>query len=390
MHLARVFDEGGEHGKRPSVSRPPVPEHEVERVVEYLRNGKVVMAARSFAPDQVDPSRGDKVPLIFHTDGTWVWAGAVYYYLKEHGIPPQPELVHHIRTRNFQPAEVGDTAMDAAIEIATGQREPDPPVPLPPPGPPQPGPPPAPFPGPFQGPGAVPFGGPPPAPPAPAWPPGFGQPYPGGPAPFPPGAPPMPPPHAQVAPPDEWAAELQRRLKELGVDSGAYRIGEVVDGAWCMVPEGGRWAVFQSRHGERRRHAMFDTPEQAATYLVGGLLFKPGHKSKDGAIEPLPGEPPLTLFRNRQMIELPPGTTVDRYGDNSGNVAFTAGTPLPQRSLPPDWANRPYQMFRLQRPLKVLMGVTLPSFDQPGGGTAYIFERSFAELLADGSLVVAR
>ncbi|MFC7731441.1 hypothetical protein [Actinomadura keratinilytica] len=111
-----------------------MPEHEVERVVEYLRNGKVVMAARSFAPDQVDPSRGDKVPLIFHTDGTWVWAGAVYYYLKEHGIPPQPELVHHIRARGFQPAEVDDAAMDMAIEIATGQREPDPPVPLPPPG----------------------------------------------------------------------------------------------------------------------------------------------------------------------------------------------------------------------------------------------------------------
>ncbi|MFD0540822.1 hypothetical protein ACFQY7_50440 [Actinomadura luteofluorescens] len=37
------------------------------------------------------------MPLTFHTDGTWVWSGAVAYYLTEHGVPPEPDLVAHIR-----------------------------------------------------------------------------------------------------------------------------------------------------------------------------------------------------------------------------------------------------------------------------------------------------
>lgn len=104
-------------------------------------------------------------------------------------------------------------------------------------------------------------------------------------------------------------------------------------------------------------------------------------------IKPLNGEPPLTLFRHKKMIELAPGTEVDRFGDPNGNLAYTVGTPFEERSLVPSWINRPYRVYRLRRPVEVLTGVAVPWFEQPGGGTAYLFPKAIEEMLADGSLV---
>lgn len=74
----------------------------------YLRHGPIVMAARSNAPDRLDPARGEAVPLTFHTDGTWVWSGAVAYYLSEHGVPPEGDLVAHIHANGFEVPAVDD------------------------------------------------------------------------------------------------------------------------------------------------------------------------------------------------------------------------------------------------------------------------------------------
>jgi hypothetical protein len=104
-------------------------------------------------------------------------------------------------------------------------------------------------------------------------------------------------------------------------------------------------------------------------------------------IGPLAGEPPLTLFRHKQMFELPAGTEIDRYGDQAGNLVYVAGTPFPERSLVPSWINRPYRVYRLRRPLEVLSGVAVPWFEQPGGGTAYLLPKAIEEMVADGVLV---
>ena len=409
IRRARVFDQMGPDGGRPSVSRPPVPPDEVAPLVEYLRKAPVVMAARSLAPDQIDPSRGDRVPLSFHTDGTWVWAGAVAYYLEQHGIPPEPDLVAHARAQGFRVPELDDDTLDAASAAVTGRPVPprtvadldparatgehpsgpasaaEPAEPAEPAGPaagsvsaPAPtvvagqtsgaavaseaasGPDPAPVPGAAAASRSAPGSGPDPAP-------------------------------ASVSGPSPVVSALERRLKELGVAPDAYRIGEAADGAWSLLPEdGGGWAVFRTEDGERHDRVRFDAEEQAAAYLLGSLLFEA--PAADGGvearpIEPLAGEPPLTLFRERREVELPAGTQVDRYGGEEGNVTYALGTPFAERSLPPDWANRPYWAYRLERPLRALTGVAVPWFDQPGGGTAYVLERSLADLVADGSLV---
>ncbi|MFI6517275.1 glycohydrolase toxin TNT-related protein [Spirillospora sp. NPDC050679] len=371
VRKARVFDHLGPDGEGPSVSRPAVPQEEVERLAAYLRGAPVVLAARSYAPDQLDPARGDRVPLTFHTDGTWVWSGAVGYYLEEHGLPPEPDLVGHIRAAGFRVPEVDETAMDAANAAVTGR----------------------------------------------------------------------PAPEARPDAAGHWLERLDERLEELGVDPGTYRIRETAEGAWCLVSEERRWSVFRLEDGERRRESVFDEAGQAAAHLLGSVLLAPRESRRapvvpappvpappvpappvpappvpappvpappvptppvpepqpdetrqqwmGDAIQTLPGEPPLTLFRERRMVELQPGAMVDRFGDATGNLVYAAHTPFEQRSLPPDWAGRPYHLYRLERPMWVLAGVAVPWFEQPGGGVAYVLPRSVKELVDEGAVAEA-
>lgn len=109
--------------------------------------------------------------------------------------------------------------------------------------------------------------------------------------------------------------------------------------------------------------------------------------TQDWPIQPLYGEPPLTLFRGKRMVELPDGTEIDRFGDPEGNLTYVVGTPFESRSLVPDWVNKEYHSYRVQRPLEVLTGTAIPWFEQPGGGTAYLLPHAVEDLLEDGYLV---
>ncbi|MFI0371307.1 TNT domain-containing protein [Actinomadura sp. 1N219] len=330
LRRARIFDHAGPDGARPAVSRPPVPEDEVERVTEYLRQGAIVMTARSNAPDRLDSSRGAAVPLTFHTDGTWVWSGAVAYYLTEHGVAPEADLVAHIRANGFQVPAVDDDTMHAANAAVTGRTVPervrtDEPQDAE-----------------DQG--------------------------------------------SREEPEIDWTDALQHRLDQLRVDRAAYRIKDTAEGVWCLLQEDDRWTVFQMRDGEKRKEVTFDDTEQAAAHLLGCLLLDPRNTVQTGPFEPLRGEPPLSLLRDRHVMELAAGTEVDRYGGSEGNVTYAARTPYPRRSLPREWQDRPYHVYRLQRAEETLTGTAVPWFGQPGGGTAYVFRRSIAELMADGVL----
>ncbi|MCP2261553.1 Protein of unknown function (DUF4237) [Streptoalloteichus tenebrarius] len=101
---------------------------------------------------------------------------------------------------------------------------------------------------------------------------------------------------------------------------------------------------------------------------------------------PLPGEPPLRLYRDKRVATLPPDTEVDRFGGDGGNVVYAAATPFRQRSLPREWANRSYRVYRLRQFVEVVTGTAVPWFGQPGGGTAYVLPKAVDELLAEGVL----
>ena len=58
-----------------------------------------------------------------------------------------------------------------------------------------------------------------------------------------------------------------------------------------------------------------------------------------------------------------------------------------RRSLPPDWVNRPYHLYRVRRPIEALTGEAIPWFDQPGGGTAFVLPTSLEDLIGNGIVV---
>lgn len=121
LRTAEVFD-GSDGAGRPIADRPVVGPQERDQVIEYLERAPIVLAARSYDTDQLDPEAAPSVPLTFHTDGSWIWPGAVGYYLRRHNVPPETDLVEHIRRRGFQLPEVGEQARELAVSAITGDR----------------------------------------------------------------------------------------------------------------------------------------------------------------------------------------------------------------------------------------------------------------------------
>ncbi|TDV41413.1 TNT domain-containing protein [Actinophytocola oryzae] len=567
FRVARIFDGPGEDG-RPSVNRPPVDDMDITDVLDYLDKAPLVGPGRGYDTDRLDPNGQQSVPVAFHTDGTWIWPAAVNYYLREHDVAPEPDLVEHMRRMRFKVVPVDDQTR-AAAQLFLG----------PPPGAPAPGARPAP---------AAPTRAMPVPPPAPGPAPAQG---------------PVPPRAAlpSQGPPAQQIDQLRARLEDLDVPDTAYRIGTPVGRGWAMeqTDEGWRvgwhdrdWvapAVFEDvadasafllgkllldtdrwaagpknpelppavpaqqtdegfqpmsapidafeplasqsedyghqpagpvkpppgtpgygdtpnrysdapaygdssgRHGDSPAftpprsgpppgtpprpaptmameapspHGMdspprgidmpshgldtpgrgFDSPSRGQDGSDGGRGFTPPGgldtgrgpdagrgldtpgrgmdlpsrgfengrgldlpsraESRDQAtvlasrpngaatapagsewpITPLPGEPPLTLFRGKRVIELEPGMEIDRFGDGDGNLVYAVGTPFSERSLVPEWIDRPYHVYRVRQPVQVLTGAAIPWFDQPGGGTAFLLPDAVGDMVAHGQL----
>jgi hypothetical protein len=321
--------------------RPAVHPQELDDVLAYLENAPVVLAARSYGPDALKPDATPSVPLSFHTDGTWVWPGGVAYYLRNHHVPPVPQLVQHIRDNGYAVPPVAPEAEQSAAAVATGQAEP---------------------------------------------------------APLPEHRPRV------ITDADQRALDhLKERLDHFGVDESEYGIVEPKPDAFVIEPAPGPagWQVqfWDASRGPHGRPRVYEHAVDAAKVLLAELLWRADPERTRAAadtgalvlpvadIQPLPDEPPLSLFRDRENVVVPVGTELDRFGAETGNLVYASGTVFGQRSLPPDWLNRRYHVYRVQKPVPALKGVAVPWFGQAGGGTGYFLASSVRDLLADGSLV---
>lgn len=182
-------------------------------------------------------------------------------------------------------------------------------------------------------------------------------------------------------------------LHAAGLPETAVRISTDVGPGWHVVRAGGRWvaALDGSQVGAPVEHV-----RDAAALAVGRVVLervgaptapRPVETVRAaGPFEPLPGEPPLSLFRGVRGVTLPTGTEVDRLGGPEGNVVWVARTPLALRSLPAEFAGRPYSAYVLRRPVEVLTGEAVPWFGQPGGGTAFVLPVPVTQLVADAAL----
>ena len=114
LRRARVFD-GREEDGTPLVWREGLTSvDEIMRIVGYLRAAPTVLFGRGLDPDAWSPEDPPAVPRTFSTDGTWIWSGAVTYYLQKYGMPPEPALLEHIRARDYTPPEVAAEMRQAA------------------------------------------------------------------------------------------------------------------------------------------------------------------------------------------------------------------------------------------------------------------------------------
>ncbi len=113
LRLSAPFDGRDPEGK-PVVNRSAVDSDIQDRVLAYLEHAPVILSARSRDADEFDPAARD-VPLNFHTDGAFVWPGAVPYYLRKYGLPPEPALIQHIVGKEFEIGEVDEAARQAAV-----------------------------------------------------------------------------------------------------------------------------------------------------------------------------------------------------------------------------------------------------------------------------------
>jgi hypothetical protein len=364
---ARVFDHR-DAGGRPVVDRPPVPAAEREGLLHYLNTAPALVVGRGFDPDVFDPSSAPDVPAATHTDGTWIWTAAVPHYLAKHGVPPEPELVVHIRANGFAVPPMDHETTEAAYTALTGEVRT-----------PATSPPAAPAPAPVPGAATAPAT--PAAAAEPAEPGRRGQ------------------PAAELSPRERRTLSIiEQRVSEAGALPQAYRILGSAEGATCLERVGDEWQVADYERGRPRNPQRFAHLWDAGAHLLGALTIVPSALRAGGGdrntaaalddwpIQPLPGEPPLTLLAGKHIVVLMPGREIVRYGPPTGNLAFAAGTEFNATSLRAERERQGPHRYRVARELRVLSGQTVPWHDQPGGGTAYLLPRAVDRHIANGSL----
>ncbi|MFC0097869.1 hypothetical protein ACFFKH_10040 [Micromonospora marina] len=81
-----------------------------DHVLAFLDAGRPVLTTTQRMADLVDPGRGAVVPMSYRTDGSWVWTDTVSYYLREHGLAPDPGLLYRARSTGALPADTDEIA----------------------------------------------------------------------------------------------------------------------------------------------------------------------------------------------------------------------------------------------------------------------------------------
>lgn len=349
---ANVVDAHRE-GERPVVNRAPVPPDKVRGVLDYLFRAPVALARPGTLPDIFAPQAPPDVPDAFHTDGTWIWPASVPHYLRKYGVPPESELLAQIQANSFRTPYVSPRLRATAEAEILGRPYPaqepvdllDESVPA-----------------------KIDRDG-------------------------------EPGPNLRAG---DVLAVLHQRLAEYGVAESAYRIGEptghaqAADGVWLLRKAQVGWEVSRPPTDPP---AYFGHLEEAARFLLGTLLLYPARAwagtepdprevVADWPIAALRGEPPLTFFRGKRIVVLEAGTTVQRFGNETGNLVHPESARFIETSLAYE-RERERRLYRVQRPLRVLTGLTSPWNGMPGGAVAYLLPGPIGRHLETAALARA-
>lgn len=126
--MAAVYDGRDESGNwyidpdRPKIET----QEERARIVNFLAGGAMIVHIPGRHEDVIDPE-GYGASMSTHSDGTWIWTGAVRYYVLEHGIAPEPEFLEHIVACDYIPHEPDEAVQRQALaQLGVPSDEPDP------------------------------------------------------------------------------------------------------------------------------------------------------------------------------------------------------------------------------------------------------------------------
>jgi len=91
----------------------------IARVMNYLNGGAPVLRAPTLVDDHLDPKGTGRVPVVFVTDGEWIWSGEHRYYLQHYGILPEADFLRQMEDHDYQAPAVPEAAQQRALELLT-------------------------------------------------------------------------------------------------------------------------------------------------------------------------------------------------------------------------------------------------------------------------------
>jgi hypothetical protein len=103
------------------------------------------------------------------------------------------------------------------------------------------------------------------------------------------------------------------------------------------------------------------------------------------------GYPPANGFINMELVTLPVGKTLDRYGYLGGSFVADEGASFGSRSLRTSSRKAPYYTFVVTKEIPdVSAGKSIPWFGEPGMGMQYNFADSIGTLVNLGYLKITK
>jgi hypothetical protein len=99
------------------------PLENLQKIINYLENGTVVIAFLHYVYDNMNNAI---VPLIFYTDGTWIWPSYLGYYYSKHYTDLIPEaFLADMKNNNFNPPKVSNEKLLDAQKLYVNTYDPN-------------------------------------------------------------------------------------------------------------------------------------------------------------------------------------------------------------------------------------------------------------------------
>jgi len=84
------------------------PQPEEPKIVNYLRNGILLMGCPGLVSDVLDEDAGIIGPPHIMTDGVWAWPGDLPYYIEKYHLALPDEFLDYLRSKDLNPPAAGD------------------------------------------------------------------------------------------------------------------------------------------------------------------------------------------------------------------------------------------------------------------------------------------